>query len=44
MSVKQFDTHFIPNEKIVMESGGREAFVIGMSKINLKNMLNVLPI
>ena len=42
-SVKQFDTHCTPNENIVMETGGREAFVIGRSKVNLKK-INVLPV
>ena len=28
LSVKQFDTHCTPTEKIVMETGGREAFMI----------------
>ena len=37
-SVEQFDTHCIPNENIVMETGGREAFVIGRSKVKLKKM------
>ena len=44
LSVKQFDTHCTPNENIVMETGGREALVIGRSKVNLKKMLNVLPV
>ena len=43
LSVKQFDTHCTPNENIVMETGGREAFVIGRSMVNLK-MLNVPPV
>ena len=34
--MKQFDTHCTPNENIVMETGGREAFVIGRSKGKLK--------
>ena len=37
-SVEQFDTHCTPNENIVMETGGREAFVIGRSKVKLKKM------
>ena len=44
LSVKQFDTHCTPNERIVMETWGREAFVIGKSKVNVKKMLNVLPV
>ena len=40
LSVKRFDTHCTPKEKIVMETGGREGFVIGRSK----KMLNVLPV
>ena len=42
--VKQFDAHCTPNENIVMETGGREAFVIGRSKVNLKKFLNVFPV
>ena len=44
LSVKQFDTHCTPSKRIVMETGGREAFVIGKSKVNVKKMLNVLPV
>ena len=44
MSVKQFDTPCTPKENIVMETRGREAFVIGRSKVNLKKMLNVVPV
>ena len=32
LSVKQSDTHCTPKENIIMETGGREAFVIGRSK------------
>ena len=42
MSVNQFVTPCSPNENIVMETRGREAFVIGRSKVDLKKMLNVL--
>ena len=42
MSVNQFVTPCSPNENIVTETRGREAFVIGRSKVDLKKMLNVL--
>ena len=42
MSVNQFVTPCSPHENIVMETRGREAFVIGRSKVDLKKMLNVL--
>ena len=50
-TVKQFDTHCTPKENIVMETGGREAFVIERSRVNLERsrvnlekMLSVLPV
>ena len=34
--VEQFDTHCTPNQNILMETRGREAFVIGRSKVDAK--------
>ena len=36
--MKQFDTHCIPKENIIIETGGREAFVMERSKVDLKKM------
>ena len=37
------DAHSTPNKNIVMDTGGREAFVVGRSKVNLKK-ISFLPV
>ena len=39
--MKQFDTHCTPNKNIVMETGGRETFVIGRSICKCSSSLTV---
>ena len=39
--MKKFDTHYTPNENIVIETGGGEAFVMGRSKVKMLNVLLV---